>query len=828
MRKTLLVCLILSLFSIDSLQGQQQPPSFSKTDFPRMLIVDYAMAHPQENASVVRVFMEAGFKVDLRPYYPALVERDASTYDVIVLMGGGDPGMSNQELDLAINYVSRGKALILAVPSNGPYGNRRDVNPGVHDRYQFNTLLNRLNISIYGVDASHELSPILNPVFSFEAAVDHPVSQGLDGTLTARAGTRVLVGSGAEPLLVERSAQSPSQGSAQESIEEPEHQIVRRTLRIQPADVISGEDIELLLRGRQELVAQLHYRNRSRISPVGWNTARFKGKVEGVNVALDTLRVRVAGNRWGAEYAFVDIPFDFIASAFVSREIREEIRVAADLQSMRKDEATFGRLAVSAAGRTDRLDKGFVVVIDREIFVGLDLPLPPLGIGHVNHGALKQYLSTFAQYARKLVEEPAGWSPDHNYPVAQLPGNSKPDIPINNISVLKELPGRVQEALGISLAASLSAMDLGENRARKDAIDFSGSTDKLTVHGPLRGAWDFVARHHEHIPALAELVPELGMDFLWTVAPAESYIGKSSEAGGLQLKLWALPILNRLAGRTTDWYMGLTAVNAVDGNFENALDVRGKPVGLPSRFDVSYLNRYLFEPARVMAQHGGGQSSLKGIVHDWEPRINRSFEPYAMTDVFDDLHFRYFARHLAQTGLYHGEEFRSFMGLSKEERFEWLLKSGHLATYFSLQESNAERLGILYRKILEEISPGLYHGAFIRSLRVNWYHLGFWRGAGTRDRPFLVFSYERPPEWFGQFLRDRGISARFIPVGLLGLLDEKNTPNLLNTASNSGSYVLERGVWLVTDPPAKAGINAPPDGLTREALLDAIKKANSR
>ena len=117
MRKTLLVCLILSLFSIDSLQGQQQPPSFSKTDFPRMLIVDYAMAHPQENASVVRVFMEAGFKVDLRPYYPALVERDASTYDVIVLMGGGDPGMSNQELDLAINYVSRGKALILAVPS---------------------------------------------------------------------------------------------------------------------------------------------------------------------------------------------------------------------------------------------------------------------------------------------------------------------------------------------------------------------------------------------------------------------------------------------------------------------------------------------------------------------------------------------------------------------------------------------------------------------------------------------------------------------------------------------------------------------------------------
>ena len=112
---------------------------------PRLLLVDYAMSYPDENAGVVRVFMEAGFEVDVRPYYPAMVERDASTYDVIVLMGGGDLGMSSQEVDLAINYVSRGKALILVVPSAGPYGEGRRTNPGVHDRYQFNTLLNRLN-----------------------------------------------------------------------------------------------------------------------------------------------------------------------------------------------------------------------------------------------------------------------------------------------------------------------------------------------------------------------------------------------------------------------------------------------------------------------------------------------------------------------------------------------------------------------------------------------------------------------------------------------------------------------------------------------------------
>ena len=116
MRTILIFCLAVLLFPVVAAHARAQNAP------PRLLLVDYAMAYPDENASVVRVFMEAGFEVDVRPYYPAMVERDASTYDAIVLMGGGDPGMSNQEVDLAINYVSRGKVLILAVPSDGPYG----------------------------------------------------------------------------------------------------------------------------------------------------------------------------------------------------------------------------------------------------------------------------------------------------------------------------------------------------------------------------------------------------------------------------------------------------------------------------------------------------------------------------------------------------------------------------------------------------------------------------------------------------------------------------------------------------------------------------------
>ncbi len=327
---------------------------------------------------------------------------------------------------------------------------------------------------------------------------------------------------------------------------------------------------------------------------------------------------------------------------------------------------------------------------------------------------------------------------------------------------------------------------------------------------------------------LAGMLPGLGMDFLWTVAPAASYTGGALATGDVRFESWALPILNRLGGTTTAWYAGVSAPREreITGDYEAARDARGDAVGLPSRLDMAYLNRHLFEPARAIARHSRGQRALKAIVHDWEPHITRPAEAYAATDAFDDLHFRYFIRHLVRNGLYHGDEFRSLMGLGREDRFEWLLKSGYLETYIQLQEANAERLGVLYRQSMDEFNPLLRHGAFVRSLRPNWFHLGFWRGAGTPERPFLVFSYESPPDWYAGFLRERGISARVIPVGLLGLMGGEDLQDLLRMAADRGGYVLERGIWLVADPGEESGLNTPPGGMTREALLEAVREGD--
>ncbi|MCY3554791.1 MAG: hypothetical protein OXH56_05660 [Gemmatimonadetes bacterium] len=813
----------------EALMGQEasarQETSAPQDAGTRLLVVDYAMAYPEEHAGMIRAFSDAGFDVDYRPYYPAMVERDARDYDAIVLLGGGGPGMSIQEVDLAINFVSRGKVLVLAMPSDGPYGERRKVNPGVHDRYQFNEVLARLDINLHALNADHETGPVLNPVVQFELAAGHPAGLGLDGSVEARAGTRLLVGDDAEPLLVEPEGPPPGEEIEAEPAPEPEYRVVRRTLRIPPDGAVPGEEVELLLRGDQELRPSLYYRNRERPVPVDWTTARFRGRVEVVSDAKDTLTVRMPGNRWGSEYALVGVPVGGIAAAFADREIREEIQSAKDLASMRDDEETFGRLAVAAAGRTGRLNEGFVLTVDRQVLSGLDRALPPLGILPVGSGTegLDGFLSGIARYVRALVDSPGDWSPDHGYATAQMPGNRKPDISLNNVSVGPVLPERVRV---VRSAASGPAAAANAESVSGPVVGAEPAVVEPAI--PLRGVWDFVARRHEHMGDLAGMLPGLGMDFLWTVAPAASYTGGAVATGDVRFESWALPILNRLGGTSTAWYAGVSAPREreITGDYEAARDARGDAVGLPSRLDMAYLNRYLFEPARAIARHSRGQQALKAIVHDWEPHITRPAEAYAATDAFDDLHFRYFIRHLVRNGLYHGDEFRSLMELDREDRFEWLLKSGYLETYIQLQEVNAERLGVLYRQSMDEFNPVLRHGAFVRSLRTNWYRLGFWRGAGTPERPFLVFSYERPPDWYAAFLRDRGVSARVIPVGLLGLMGGEDLQDLLRKTADQGGYALERGIWLVADPGEESGLNTPPAGMTREALLEAVREGD--
>lgn len=778
-----------------------------------MLVIDYAMGYPEENAGVMSIFTEAGFEVHYRQYYLALVEQDASIYDAITLMGGGDPGMSLQEVDFVINFVSRGKLLILAAPSDTEYGGKRRTNAGIHDRYMFNRVLNRLNIQLYVFAPSIDEGVSLTPLIAYEPTPGHPASQGMTAPMGLRAGTRILVGDGVVPLMVEPESDEDESAVATRQAgerEKPAVRMKRQRIRVQATEALPDEEIELILRGANVLRVMLHYKSDRSPAPVDWNTSQVKGRV--VAVAGDTVTVRVPGNRWGAEYAIIGIPGAAPAITFVKRDMP----VAPDLSDS-QDEASLalmedaGRLAVMAVARGASLKKGFVLVADRGVLNTLSAPVTPLSLAGKDlpdRSRIAQFLTQVGRYLVTLDVDPASWSPTNPNPDARIPGIQEPKFSVNRTDILPVLPRRVSVVTNRTLPA--------------DLIDVPSSAPH---ESPLRGVWEYVSRFDDRTDSLLSLIKTLRFDFLWTVAPARSFMADSTAlARDVLFRTWGRQVADRLSDSSLRWFAGIRAPDEFEEPYDRIVDARGYEVNMPHLLDLKYWEKAMFAPSRELAKFSRATPALAGIVHDWEMHVNRENRSYAPTDAFQDEYFQQYVRYAAHYGFYQGEEFNAFKKLDRKKRFEWLMKSGRLEEYFNLLESRAERFGKLYRSAVDAVNPGLLHGSFMRSPRLSWFHIGFLRGMSDEARPYLLLTYERAPVLYESLLRNRGINVRMIPMALLGLLDPASYESVFREAVDSGGYCLERGLWLVSDPGNTSVLSAPQhQGMTGPQVIDALR-----
>lgn len=768
---------------------------------PRMLVIDYAMAYPEENAGLMSVFSEAGYEVQYRQYYPALVSADASNYDAIVLMGGGDPGMSAQEVDFAINFVSRGKLLILAVPPDAEYGGSRRANPGAHDRYMFNRILNRLNINMYAYAPPVEQSIALTPVLTYEAADGQPAFQGIQSSLLARSDTRVLVGPGVLPLiLAPQETNGDAESMAQNEVRRT--RTVQRKVRVQPSDARPEEEIELLLRGSSALRPVLHYKSGRDPVPVAWSTEDVKGRV--ISTSVDTVTVRLPGNRWGSEYAIVQVPYSLTAATYVRREMTEEVE-AQDGDEMLALTDT-GRMAVVAVGRGDRLEKGFVVAADRRFLNALSISTSPISLPHMqlpDAQITAAYLTRTARFLRAMSEDPTEWDAEHAYEQARIPGLREPDFPTNSMEIIRRLPERVKVVTNATTVRSLldeESPDILDEPAR--GIPARGI--------PARGAWDYLVRGTGQVDSLLSLMINEKFDFFWSVTPGSALTASdSSISESMRFDNWGGDISSRLEGTGVAWYTGITQPDEPSSAYSKSTDPRGNDVEMPSILDLEYWEKEIIAPSLKLAEFSLAAPELKGILHDWETHISRPHSRYAATDAFQDDPFRQFVRHLAHNGWYEGEEFDTFRDLGRKRRFEWLLKSGRLEMYFQFLEGRAEAIGRFYRAAIDRVNPGLVHGGFVRELRLSWFHLGFWRGMSDPAQPLMLLSYGRRPSWHRQFLARYQINERYVPVALLGLISADSYETVLAEAENEGGYVLERGIWLVSDPEDANDITSP-------------------
>ncbi|SVC94861.1 uncharacterized protein METZ01_LOCUS347715, partial [marine metagenome] len=321
----------------------------------------------------------------------------------------------------------------------------------------------------------------------------HETAQGLYGPLRLRADTSVLVGDDVLPLLLEPESDEKTGMSAEAEPEERQVKMVRRRVRVMPENALPDEEIELLLRGMNRLRPQLHYRSGREPVPVEWNTEEFRGRVMAVN--RDTVTVRVAGNRWGSEYAVVEVPSSVVAIAFVRREMPEEIDPTEGEEDVTLSET--GRMAVVAVGRGDRINKGFVAVADRRLLNTLSGPITPVSLVAADlpdPARTARFLTQTARYLRALTANPENWSPENPHPKARIPGLREPKFSINTIEILPRLPNRVTVTTNRSTPS--------------DLLNLGTSNPGTSV----RGIWDYIVRMDARTDSLLTLITDQEFD----------------------------------------------------------------------------------------------------------------------------------------------------------------------------------------------------------------------------------------------------------------------------------------------------------------------------
>jgi hypothetical protein len=90
----------------------------------RLLLLDEALTREAALEATARPWLDAGYQVDYRRFYPHLTWRDLDTYRAVMVLGGRRPGMASDALDVGdlsmlTEWTLRGGVVILGYPPAG-------------------------------------------------------------------------------------------------------------------------------------------------------------------------------------------------------------------------------------------------------------------------------------------------------------------------------------------------------------------------------------------------------------------------------------------------------------------------------------------------------------------------------------------------------------------------------------------------------------------------------------------------------------------------------------------------------------------------------------
>jgi|GEM_PF-1111207 len=339
----------------------------------------------------------------------------------------------------------------------------------------------------------------------------------------------------------------------------------------------------------------------------------------------------------------------------------------------------------------------------------------------------------------------------------------------------------------------------------------------------IRSGWAHMDKEEGELARLAKGMISSGMNIFWGVGHPQVLIGVwgSEEERMRLLSSWErLDFFLRFTG--VKWLLG---VNFPGGSSRRdlpsyAVGANGESTTAPSPWDKTIWNREIIPSLRVAAQWAKNHPSMVGVVIDLEMYGRRPLFFGNGVD-FGEEPFRRFLESIGEP-----KDSRGFT-LRPEERFEWLMESGLLETYYAFLEKRAQDIGRSLREEVRSIQPDWIIGCYMAGILHRWFYRGLLKGLTERGKPVLLFTFQRDVERDLEELRAQGIEAVHVRGLLMGMMRKQDYEGLFRD-----SLLRHGGYWLnrLTSIVASRGfypIESPPDMGWEEAWR-TIEEANAK
>ena len=473
---------------------------------------------------------------------------------------------------------------------------------------------------------------------------------------------------------------------------------------------------------------------------------------------------------------------------------------------------------------TGKAGKGYVVVTSRFLLNSTGYTAEVSGKPLVDMEGLDhtpRFLQNLGNYLRELMEGKAQWVVTNPLPLVEVE-MPQPPAGISEASLLDCLPRGIQT---ITFYAPMEAPDRYDSA--KDQ-HYRGLPD-VDIYGwiereGIRAGWAYITKDEAHIDRLTRAFKENGLNMLWGVGEPQRFTKrgtpKSEQKKTRQQWNW---VAQRLDGSSVRWFIGLNYADSKDDP-SRAYGAQGQTVQAPSPLSRRFWEREMLIPLTVSAQYALNHPCVAGLIIDLELYGNEPTYNYYMGYGYGDLCYRVFLENVRGTI---DEEVRQQLStLDLKDRFDALRERGLLRLYYSVLESEVERMGRRIRERVHAIHPGLILGAYIFTMPTNWFAHALLRGLSTPEHPILLLTFHLKTHRTIEQLRARGIYAYHASAALMGMFEVNEYRKVFaNAFAHNHGYWLNRATSLA-DTEGYSVLECTPRA-SKSEVLSAIKDANA-